>query len=66
VSAKFVLYRRTGDTGRTMWLICTQLAFGEILNRANEGGNTYKREVFAESDDLHLLHKMKDLANEEN
>jgi hypothetical protein len=45
-----------------MYLIKTQLHFGEILNREHESNDMYEREVLAESDDLGLLYKMKELA----
>jgi len=61
--SKFVLYKRTGGRGKgVMYLIKTQLHFGEILNREHESNDMYEREVLAESDDLGLLYKMKELA----
>ncbi len=64
MSQKFVLYKRTGR-GVPMYLIKTQLHFGEILNREHESNDMYEREVLAESDDLGLLYKMKELAKGE-
>lgn len=65
MSAKFVLYRRDIQGKRnlhTMYLIKSQLQFGAVLNRVNEAKDEYTREVLAESDDLELLYRMKELA----
>jgi hypothetical protein len=63
MSQKFVFYRRTSkDTGDVAYIIKSQLQYGEILGRAHERLQHYEREVLAESDDLGLLYKMKELA----
>jgi hypothetical protein len=59
---KFVLYKRTGGRNGTIYLIKSQLQFGEVTSNDNASIYTYEREVLAESDDLHLLHRMKELA----
>ena len=65
MSPKWVFYRRTGGRNGTLYLIKSQLQFGELKGRDNASIYTYEREVLAESDDLHLLHKLKELAEEE-
>lgn len=64
MSEKYVLYRRTGTvtTNDPTYIIQTQLAFGEILNRAKETASTVTREVIAENDDLSVLQALRKLA----
>lgn len=64
--SKFVLYRRTGGTpyreDDPAYIIQTQLAFGEILDRAKERESKVTREVIAENDDLSVLQALRRLA----
>jgi len=65
MSPKYVLYRRTGGTpygDDPAYIIQTQLAFGEILNRASETVSVVTREVIAENDDLSVLQALRKLA----
>lgn len=59
---KYVLYKRTGNGEGSVYLIASQLKFGEIVSRAHERLYPYDREVVAESDDLHELYRFKNLA----
>jgi hypothetical protein len=65
MSPKYVLYRRTGGTpygDDPAYIIQTQLAFGEILDRAKERESKIIREVLAENDDLSVLQALRKLA----
>jgi hypothetical protein len=66
--SEYVLYRRTGGTpygDDPAYIIQTQLAFGEILNRAKERESKIIREVIAENDDLSVLQALRKLAKGE-
>lgn len=62
MSEKFVLYKRTNKAGTEVkYIVKTQFQYGEIWNRVGRADH-HEREVLAESDDLGLLYKMKELA----
>jgi hypothetical protein len=65
MSPKYVLYKRVGSTPHgddPAYIIQTQLAFGEIVNRASETASVVTREVIAENDDLRVLQALRKLA----